>query len=82
MNARVLFDDFLAKTPIDGPDIPDTGFFLVTLVRQVNLIETKDFEDVLSPLPGRSRPLNLKQEQQNDEVFLRIILWKNKESLD
>ena len=78
LKALGLYDQFLAKQPSDDPDIHLTGFYTFSPIPQVNLIETNDFEDILNDLPNRTRPLDLVQKQQNDEVIREVVLWKNR----
>ena len=73
-----LYDQFIAKQPSDNPDIHITGFFSFSSIPQVNLIKTNDFEDILNDLPNRTQPLDLVQEQQNDEVIREVVSWKNR----
>ena len=59
LKAHGVYDQFLAKTPADEPHIPITGFFFsLTQVLPVNLIDAKDFEDVLNDLANRSQLLD------------------------
>ena len=51
-------------------------FFSFSLIQQVNLIETNDFGDILNNLPNRTEPLDVVQEQQNDEVIREVTSWK------
>ena len=82
LKAHGLYDHFLTKQPEEEADIVITGLFSLVPVPQVNLIESNDFEDVLNDLPNRSHPINLKQEQQNDEVIREVIEWKKRGSPD
>ena len=59
-----------------------TGFFSLTQVPQVNFLEPKGFEDVLSNLSHRSQPLNSNQEAPNYEAIRRTILWRNRRPPD
>ena len=77
LKAHGLYDQFMAKQPSDDPDIHITGFFSVSPIPQVILTETNDFEDILNDLPNRTQPLDLVQEQQNDEVIREVVSWKN-----
>ena len=77
-----VYDQFVAKQPSDDPDIHITGFFSLSSIPQVNLIETNDFEDILNDLRNREQPLDLFQEQQNDEVIRELVLWKNRGNPD
>ena len=74
LRAHGIFDQFLAKAP-DEPHNPVTGFFSLTEVSQVNLIQNDDFKDVLNDLPNRFQTIDLKQEQQNDELIRGVIFW-------
>ena len=76
LKALGLYDQCLAKQPSDEPDIHITGFFSLPPIPLVNLIETNDFEDILNDLPNRTQPLDLVQEQQNDEVIRELVSWK------
>ena len=67
----------MAKQPSDDPDFHLTGFYTFSSSPQVNLIETNDFEDILNDLANRTQPLDLVQEQQNDEIIREVALWKN-----
>ena len=78
LKALGLYDRFLAKQPSDDPNIHLTRFYTFSSIPQVNLIETNDFEDILNDLPNRTQPLDLVQEQQNDEVIREIVSWKNR----
>ena len=78
LKAHGLYDEFIAKKPSDDPDIHKTGFFSFSSIPQWNLIETNDFEDILNDLPNRTQPLDLIQEQQNDEVITEVVSWKNR----
>ena len=80
--AHSLYDQFIAKQPSDDPDIHITGFFSLSSIPQVNLIETNDFEDILNDLPNRTQPLDLVQEQQNDEVIREVVSWKHRGNPD
>ena len=73
---------FLPRQILFEVDIPISGVFSLIEVRQVNLIETNDFGDILSDLSIGSLPLNLKGEQQDDEVIREVTLWKNRGSPD
>ena len=77
LKAHGLYDQFIAKQHSDDPDIQITGFFYLSSFRQVNLIETNDFEDILNDLP-----LDLVQKQQNDEVIREVVSWKNRGKFD
>ena len=78
LRAHGLYDQFIAEQHGDDTDIHKTGFFSLSSIPQVNLIETNDFEDILNDLPNRIKPLDLVQEQQNDEVIREIFFWKNR----
>ena len=78
LKAHGLYDQFIAKQPSDNPDIHITGFLSFSSIPQVNLIETNDFEYILNDLPNRTQPLDLIQEQQNDEVIREEVSWKNR----
>ena len=82
MKAHGLYDQFLAKQLSDDPDNNITGFYTFSSIPLVNLIETNDFEDILNDLPNRTQPLDLVQEQQNDEIIREVISWKNRENPD
>ena len=82
LKALGLYHQFLAKQPSDDPDIHITGFFSLSSIPQVNLIETNDFEDILEVLPNRTQPLDLVQEQQNDGVIREVVSWKNRGNPD
>ena len=82
LKAHGLYGQFIAKQPSDDPDIHITGFFSLSSIPQVNLIETNDFEDILNDLPDRTEPLDLVQEQQNDEVIREVVLWENRGNPD
>ena len=73
-----LYDQFIVKQPTDDSDIHVTGFFSPSSIRQVYLIETNDFEDILNDLPNPTQTLDLAQEQQNDEVIREVVSWKNR----
>ena len=77
LRAHGLYDQFIAKQHGDNPDTQITGFFSLSSIPQVHLIETNDFEDILNDLPNRTQPLDLVQEQQNDEVIREVVPWKN-----
>ena len=82
LKAQGLYDQFMAKQPSDDPDIHKTGFFSLSSFPQVNLIETNGFEDILNDLPNRTQPLDLVQEQENDEVIGEVVSWKNRGNPD
>ena len=82
LKAHGLYDQFIAKQPSDDPDIYITGFFSLSSIPQVNLIEANDFEDILNDLLNRTQHLDLYQEQQNDEVIREIVEWKNRGNPD
>ena len=71
LKALGLYDKFLAKQPSDDPDNNITLFYTISSIRQVNLIETNDFEDILNDLPNRTEPLNLVHEKQKDKIYAR-----------
>ena len=73
-----LYDQLIAKQPNDDSDIPITGFFSFSSIPQVNHIETNDFEDNLNDIPNGTQPLDLVQEQRNDEVIREVVSWKNR----
>ena len=77
-----LFDHFLARQRFDQLDVVITSFFFLSLIQQVNLIKTIDFEDIFKDSPNRTQPLDLVTEQQNDEVFQEVIFWKNRGNPD
>ena len=82
LKAHGLYDQFIAKQHGDDPDIHITGFFSLSSIPQVNLIETNDFEDILNDLPNRTQPLDLLQKQQNDEIIREVVSWKNRGNPD
>ena len=82
LKAHGLYDQFIAKQPSDDPGSHITGFFSLSSIPQVNLIETNDFEDILNDLPNRTQPLDLVQEQQNDEVIREVVSWKHRGNPD
>ena len=82
LKAHGLYEQFIAKQHGDDPDIHITGFFSLSSIPQVYLIETNDFEDILNDLPNRTQPLDLVQEQQNDEVIREVVSWKNRGNPD
>ena len=82
LKAHGLYDQFIAKQSSDNPDIHITGFFSLSSAPQVNLIETNDFEDILNDLSNGTQPLDLVQEQQNDEVIREVLSWKNRGNPD
>ena len=65
LKALGLYDKFLAKQSSDDPGINSTGFYTFSSIPQVNLIETNDFENLLSDLPNRTESLDLVHEQQS-----------------
>ena len=77
LKAHGLYNQFLAKQPSDHPDNHITGFFSLSSVPQVNLIETNDSEDILNDKPDRTQPLDLIQEQHNHEVIREVFSWKS-----
>ena len=77
LKAHGLYDQFIAKQPTDDSDIHLTGLFSPSSIRQVYLIETNNFEDILNGLPKRTQPFDLVREQQNDEVVREVISGKN-----
>ena len=82
LKAHGLYEQFIAKQHGDDPDIRTTGFFSLSLIPQVNVIETNNFEDFLNDLPNQTQPLDLVQEQQNDEVIREVVSWKNRDNSD
>ena len=78
LKAHGLYDQFIAKQHGNDPDIQTTGLFFLSSIPKVKLIETNDFEDILNDLPNRTQPLDLVQEQQNDEVIRERVSWKNR----
>ena len=78
LKAFGLYDQFLAKQPSDDPDNNITLFYTILSIRQVELIETNDLEDILNDLPSRTEPLNLVHKKQNDEIIREVISWKNR----
>ena len=52
-----------------------TGFFSFSLVQQVDLIETNDFEEILNDFLNRTQHLDLSQ--QKDEFIREVISWKS-----
>ena len=82
LKAHGPYDQFIAKQPGDDPDFHITGFFSLSSIPEVNLIETNDFEDILNNLPNRTQTLDLVQEQQNDEVIQEVVSWKNRGNPD
>ena len=72
-----LYDVF-SKKPSDEVDNNIMGFFSLSSILRVNLIQTNNFENILNDLPNRTEPLNLVQEQQNDEVIRKVISWNNR----
>ena len=77
LKAHGLYDQFMAKQHGNDADIHITGFFSLSSIPQVNLIGTNNFEDILNDLPNPTQPLDLVQEQQNDEVTREVVSWKN-----
>ena len=77
LKAHGLYDHFIAKQSSDDPDVHITGFFSLSSIPKVNLIETNNFEDILNDLRNRTQPLDLVQGQQNDEVIREVVSWKN-----
>ena len=55
-------DQFSAKEPSDQPDTLIKGFFSLSILPQVILIQTTLFENSLKYLPNRAHPLDLVQE--------------------
>ena len=82
LKAQGLYDQFIAKHCGDDSDILITGFFSLSSIPQVNLIETNDFDDFLNDLPNRTQPLDLVQRQPNDEVIREVVSWKNRGNPD
>ena len=78
LKAHGLYDHIIAKEPSDDPEIHITGFFSLSSIPQVNLIETNDFQDTLNDSPSRAEPLDLVQEHQNAEVIREVVSWKNR----
>ena len=78
LKAHGLYDQFIAKQPGDDQEIHITGFFSLSSIPHVNLIETNDFKDTLNDSPSRAEPLDLFQEQQNEEVIREVVSWKNR----
>ena len=80
LKAHGLYDQYIAKQSSDDSDIDVTGFFSLSSIQQLNLIETIDFEDILNDLAKRTQPLDLVQEQNNDEIIREVIsrkIWGN-----
>ena len=82
LKAHGLYDQFIAKQPSDDPDIHITGFFSFSAIPQIKLIEINDFENILNDLPNRTQPLDLVQEQQNEEVIREVVSWKHRGNPD
>ena len=82
LKAHGLYEQFIAKQHGDDPDFHIRGFFSLSSIPQVNLIETNDFEDILNDLRNRTQPLDLVQEQQNDEVIREVVSWKSRGNPD
>ena len=76
LKSHGLCDQFLAKQLSDDPDIHITHLFSISLIPQVSLVETNDFEGILNDIPNRTQPLDLVREQQNDEFIREVISWK------
>ena len=55
--------------------------FSLSTIRQLNLIETNDFEDILNDLTNSTNS-ELGREIQNDEVIQEVFFWKNLGSPD
>ena len=69
LKAHGLFVNFFPKQPSNDPDFNITELFSLPSIPQVILMQTKSFRNKLNVLPKRTKPLNLLQEQKNDEVF-------------
>ena len=82
LKAHGLYDQFMAKQTSDNPDFHITGFLSLSSIQQTNLIETNIFEDILNDLPNRTQPLDLVEEQQNDEVIRQVVSWKSRGNPD
>ena len=82
LKAHGLYDQFIAKQHSDDQDLHITGFFSLSSIPNVNLIETNNFEGILNDLPNRTQPLDLVQEQPNDEVIREVVAWKNRGNPD
>ena len=82
LKAHGFYEQFITKQHGDDPDIHITGFFSLSSIPQVNLIETNDFEDILNDLLNRTQPFDLVQEQQNDEIIREVVSWKKRGNPD
>ena len=71
LEAQGLYDQFSVKEPCDDPDVFLTGFFSLSSIRQVNLIQATDFEDVCNNLPNSTQPLVLVQGQKTMKLSER-----------
>ena len=73
-----VHDPFSAKHPSDETDIHIAGFFFLSSIPQVNLMETNSFGDFLKGLPTRAQLLDLVQEQQTEKNVREVTTWKNR----
>ena len=70
-----FFEEFLAETPTEESYNAITGFFAMKQIPQLILLETNNCGDLLNDLFSRSQILHLEQEQQNNEVVQKVLLW-------
>ena len=82
LKERGLYDQFIAKQPIDDPDFHITGFFSLSSIPQVNLIETNDFAEILNDISNRTQPLDLVQQQQTYEVIRDVTSLRSRGNRD
>ena len=84
LQAHGLYEQYLAKTSQanDPNELVVTGLMSFMPIRQINLIATNEFHDVLDDLPNRSQPLDLAHEQSLDETIQEVLSWKSRGHVD
>ena len=84
LQAHGLYEQYLASASLanDPNELVVTGLMSSLPIRQINLIATNEFHDVLDDLPNRSQPLDLANEQSLDETIQEVLLWKSRGHVD
>ena len=84
LQAHGLYEQYLANATLanDPNELVVTGLMSFLPIRQINLIATNEFHDVLDDLPNRTQPLDLANEQSLDETIQEVLLWKSRGHVD
>ena len=84
LQAHGLIEQYLANASLanDPNELVVTGLMSFLPNRQINLIATNEFHDVLDDLPNRTQPLDLANEQSLDETIQEVLLWKSQGHVD